>query len=40
MSYLLSYICTKNYWNRETIVEIIVGGRVASFFETQCTTKT
>jgi len=31
MSYLLSYICTKNYWNRETIVEIIVGGRMASF---------
>jgi len=36
MSYLLSNICTKNYWNRTTIVEIIVGGWVVSFFETQC----
>jgi len=36
MAYLLSNICTKNYWNRTTIVEIIVGGWVASFFETQC----
>jgi len=36
MVYLLSNICTKNYWNRTTIVEIIVGGWVVSFFETQC----
>ena len=36
MAYLLSNICTKNYWNRTTIVEIIVGGLVVSFFETQC----
>jgi len=36
MAYLLSNICTKNYWNRITIVEIIVGGWVVSFFETQC----
>jgi len=36
MAYLLSNICTKNYWNRTTIVEIIVGGWVVSFFETQC----
>jgi len=34
MAYLVSNICTKNYWNR--IVEIIVGGWVVSFFETQC----
>ena len=27
---------TKNYWNPTTIVEIIVGGWVVSFFETQC----
>jgi len=27
---------TKNYWNRTTTVEIIVGGWVVSFFETQC----
>jgi len=27
---------TKNYRNRTTIVEIIVGGWVVSFFETQC----
>jgi len=26
---------TKNYWNGTTIVEIIVGGWVVSFFETQ-----
>jgi len=26
----------QNYWNRTTIVEIIVGGWVVSFFETQC----
>jgi len=36
MAYLLSNICTKNYWNRTTIVEIIIGGWVVSFFETQC----
>ena len=32
MAYLLSNICTKNYWNRTTIVEITVGGWVISFF--------
>jgi len=32
MTYLLSNICAKNYWNRTTIVEIIVGGWVVSFF--------
>jgi len=26
----------KKYWNRTTIVEIIVGGWVVSFVETQC----
>jgi len=31
MAYLLSNICTKNYWNRTTIVEIIIGGWVVSF---------
>jgi len=31
MAYLLNIICTKNYWNRTTIVEIIVGGWVVSF---------
>jgi len=36
MAYLLSNICTKNYWNRTTIVEIILGGWAVSFFETQC----
>jgi len=36
MAYLLSNICTKNYWNRTPTVEIIVGGWVVSFFETQC----
>jgi len=36
MIYLLSFVYTKNYWNRTTIVEIIVGGWVVSFFETQC----
>jgi len=35
MAYLLSNICTKNYWNRTTIVKIIVGGWVVCFFETQ-----
>jgi len=29
-------ICTKNYWNPTAIVEIIIGGWVVSFFETQC----
>jgi len=37
MTYLLGNICTKNYWNRTTIVEIIVRGWVVSFFEIQCT---
>ena len=37
MAYLLSSICTKNYWNRTAIVEIIVNGWVVSFLETQCT---
>jgi len=32
MAYLLSNICTKNYCYRTTIVEIIVGGWVVSFF--------
>jgi len=36
IAYLLSNDCTKNYWNQTTIVEIIVGGWVVSFFETQC----
>ena len=31
MAYLLGNIYTKNYWNRTTIVEIIVGGWVISF---------
>jgi len=31
MAYSLSNICTKNYWNTTTIVEIIVGGWVVSF---------
>jgi len=31
MAYLLINICTKNYWNWTTIVEIIVGGWVVSF---------
>jgi len=34
MAYLLSIICTKNYWNRTTIVEVIVGGWVVSFLDT------
>jgi len=29
MAYLLSNICTKNYWNLTTVVEIIVGGCVS-----------
>jgi len=32
MAYLLSNIYIKNYWNPTTIVEIIVGGWVVSFF--------
>ena len=32
-----SNICTKNYWNQTTIVEIIDGGWAVYFFETQCT---
>jgi len=36
MAHLLSNIFTKNYWNRTTIVEIIIGGWVVSFFEAQC----
>ena len=35
MEYLLSNICTNNYWNPTTIVEIIVGGGWY-LFETQC----
>jgi len=31
MAYLLSYICTENYLNRTTIVEIIVGDWIVSF---------
>jgi len=26
MAYSLSNVCTKDYWNRTTIVEIIIGG--------------
>jgi len=37
MAYLLSNICTKNYWKRTIIVEIIVGVGWFPFFETQCT---
>jgi len=37
MAHLLRNIFTKNYRNRTTIVEIIIGGWVVSFFsETQC----
>ena len=36
IAYLLSNICTKKYWNRTTTVEIILGGCMVSFFETQC----
>jgi len=32
MAYLLSNICTKNYWNQTNIVEIIVGGWVVCSF--------
>jgi len=38
MAYSLSNICTKNYTNRTTTVKIIVGGSVAYFFHTQCST--
>jgi len=34
MAYSLSNICTKNFWNPTTIVEIIVGGWVVSFLDT------
>jgi len=34
MGYLLSNICTKNYWNRTT-VKIIIGGWIMHFFVTQ-----
>jgi len=27
-------MCTNNYWNGTTIVEIILGGSMVSFFET------
>ena len=33
LTYLLSNICTKNYLNQATMVEIIVGGWVVSFFK-------
>jgi len=39
MAYLLSDIYTKKYWNRtlsDTLVEIVIGDWVVSFFETQC----
>jgi len=39
MAYSLGNICTKNYWNRSTIVKIIIGGWVVpwyTFCETQC----
>jgi len=36
MAYLLSNICTKNYWNWTTTVKIIVGGWVVHFFGTHC----
>jgi len=35
-AYLLSNICTKNYWNGITIAKIIIGGWVVDFFGTQC----
>jgi len=35
MTYLLSNICTKNYWNQTTTDEIIVGGWLVSFLR-QC----
>jgi len=41
MTHSLSNIRTKNYWNRTSIVKIIVGGWVVSFFlrHTVVTTK-
>jgi len=36
MAYILSNICSKNYWYPTTIVEIVVGGWVVYFFETPC----
>jgi len=36
MAYLLSNICTKNYWNRTTTVEIIIAVGWYPFLETQC----
>jgi len=36
IAYFVSNMCTKNYWNQTNIVEIIAGGWVVSFFETQC----
>jgi len=33
MAYLLSNNCTKNYWNRTTIVKIIVGGLYRRFLD-------
>jgi len=34
--FIQQYFFTTNYWNRTTIVEIIVGGWVVCLFETQC----
>jgi len=39
MAYLLRNIFTKNCWNSTTIVEIVVGGWVDTFFATQCITE-
>jgi len=36
IAHSLSNIRAKKYWNRTTTVEIIVGGWVVSFFDTQC----
>jgi len=36
MTYSLGNICNKNYRNRTTAVEIVVGDWVAYFFATQC----
>jgi len=36
MAYLISNICTENYWNLTTTVKIIVGGWAVYFFGTQC----
>jgi len=35
MAYLLSNICTKNFWNWTTTIKTIVGGLVEYFWE-QC----